>query len=396
MAQLRWTIDGRHFTSLEEYEAGLRDKEIIDELIGNLSLGKPKDIEEIYQRLQNGKFRFETIVGRQFDDNIYELYCQIRREQEVKAAQKEQIKNLLHLDFKKRRETSGKIPKAQKGVNELDDEMKRQVARELHKRIIKRWLIGLGCGLVAITCFAYVCVYSKAAAISRQEFEELAQLKEESKQKVQPETQKVVIHRTETGEIIVPDILPEYQLLYEKNNDLAGWIKIDDTNIDYPVVQTKDNEFYLNHDFNKNSDKNGCIFLDTSCDILTQSDNYILYGHHMRSGNMFGNLNKYKSFDYYEKHPYIQFDTIYERGKYQVMYVFQSKVFAEDKIAFKYYQFINATSAKEFDSYMYEMSQLSLYDTGVSASYGDKLLTLSTCDYQENKGRFVVVAKKCD
>ena len=109
---------------------------------------------------------------------------------------------------------------------------------------------------------------------------------------------------------------------------------------------------------------------------------------------MFGSLNKYKSESYLQEHPTIQFDTLYEHGTYQVMYVFQSKVFSEEEVTFKYYQFINASSEKEFNSYMNEMARLSLYDTGVSASYGDKLLTLSTCDYQENKGRFVVVAKK--
>ena len=114
----------------------------------------------------------------------------------------------------------------------------------------------------------------------------------------------------------------------------------------------------------------------------------------MRSGKMFGTLNKYSSESYYEAHPVIQFDTIYEKGTYQVMYVFRSKVYSEEDVTFKYYQFINAASEKEFNSAMNEMAALSLYDTGVTASYGDKLLTLSTCDYQETKGRFVVVAKK--
>ena len=114
----------------------------------------------------------------------------------------------------------------------------------------------------------------------------------------------------------------------------------------------------------------------------------------MKSGKMFGSLQKYSDETYFKEHQYIQFDTIYEKGTYQVMYVFRSKVYSEEEITFKYYQFINAASQQEFNSYMNEMAELSLYDTGVSASYGDKLLTLSTCDYQESKGRFVVVAKK--
>ena len=128
--------------------------------------------------------------------------------------------------------------------------------------------------------------------------------------------------------------------------------------------------------------------------MIKGCDNIILYGHHMKSGKMFGTLNKYSKQSYYEEHPTIKFDTIYEKGEYQIMYVFRSKVYSEEDVNFKYYQFINAGSEKEFNSYLNEMAALSLYDTGVTASYGDQLLTLSTCDYQENKGRFVVVAKK--
>jgi len=109
---------------------------------------------------------------------------------------------------------------------------------------------------------------------------------------------------------------------------------------------------------------------------------------------MFGTLDDYSDENYYKKHPTIQFDTIYEKGTYEIMYVFRSKVYSEEDITFKYYQFINATSEKEFNSYLKEMADMSLYDTGVTASYGDQLLTLSTCDYQEEQGRFVVVAKR--
>jgi sortase B len=114
----------------------------------------------------------------------------------------------------------------------------------------------------------------------------------------------------------------------------------------------------------------------------------------MSSGKMFGNLNKYSSEQYYKDHSIIQFDTIYEKGTYQVMYVFRSKIYNEDEITFKYYQFFDASSEQEFNSYMQEMAALALYDTGVTASYGDELLTLSTCDYSEEDGRFVVVAKR--
>jgi len=186
----------------------------------------------------------------------------------------------------------------------------------------------------------------------------------------------------------------KFQREFEKNKKLIGWLKIDDTIIDYPVMQTSDNKYYLEHNFNQEYDKNGSLFLDCSCSVYPRSTNLIIYGHHMKSGQMFGQLQKYAKESYYEKHKEIQFDTIYEKGTYEIMYVFRSQVYNEDDLVFKYYQFINANSGTEFQSYMEEMKKLSLYDTGVTAGFGDSLLTLSTCDNSQKDGRFVVVAKK--
>ena len=137
-------------------------------------------------------------------------------------------------------------------------------------------------------------------------------------------------------------------------------------------MQTTDNEYYLDHNLNQEYDKNGSIFMDKDCDVLKPSTNFILYGHHMKSGQMFGSLSLYSDQSYYEKHPCIQFDTIYEKGQYEIMYVFRSRVYSEDEIVFKYYQFIDAQSEQEFDSYMNDMAEMSLYDTGVTASFGDQ------------------------
>ena len=192
------------------------------------------------------------------------------------------------------------------------------------------------------------------------------------------------------------EVLDEYKTLYNKNKSLIGWLKIDDTNIDYPVMQTANNEYYLDHNYNQEYDKNGSLFLDKDCDVVHRNTNLIVYGHHMKSGKMFGNLNQYGNEKYCKAHEIIQFDTIYEKGTYQVMYVFRTRVYNEDEVVFKYYQFLDAVSEKEFNSNMQEMAELSLVDTGVTASYGDELLTLSTCDSSETDGRFVVVAKRIE
>ncbi len=398
MAEVKWTVEGRRFRNAEEYQAALRDKELIDSITGSLTLDNPKDIEILYQKLKEGHYTFESIVGRQFDDNIYELYQRIRQEEkqaeEMKAARKQKrkqqiqkLENIITLSKK-----SQKLENKTK-LEDFDKNMQEQIIEILRKKEKKRKILVAVCLFLCIVSFGYLGAYYQVSAKSAREFEELSALKKAGAWGINSGNKKVEVHLTDK-DTSVPDILPEYEKIHQKNQKLIGWVKIDDTIIDYPVMQTVNNEYYLDHNFNQEEDRNGCIFMDYQCDVIKGCDNMILYGHHMKSGKMFGTLNKYSEKAYYEEHPIIQFDTIYEKGKYQVMYVFRSKVYSEEDVTFKYYQFINAASEMEFNSYLNEMAALSLYDTEVTASYGDKLLTLSTCDYQEKKGRFVVVAKK--
>ena len=396
MAEIIWTVEGRRFRNAEEYQAALRDKELIDSITGSLKLDNPKDVEILYHKLKEGHYIFESIVGRQFDDNIYELYQRIKQKEvqakEKKIARKEkrkqQITNLekMVIPSKKRQKLESKTK-----LEDFDKDMQEQIIEILKKKERKRKILMAVCVFLCIISFGYLGAYYQVSAKSAREFEELSALKKAGAWAVNSGNKKVEVHLTDK-DTPIPDILPEYKKIHQKNQKLIGWVKIDDTIIDYPVMQTVNNEYYLDHNFNQEEDRNGCIFMDYQCDVIKGCDNMILYGHHMKSGKMFGTLNKYSEESYYEEHPIIQFDTIYEKGKYQVMYVFRSKVYSEEDVTFKYYQFINAASEMEFNSYL--MAALSLYDTGVVASYGDKLLTLSTCDYQEKKGRFVVVAKK--
>lgn len=178
--------------------------------------------------------------------------------------------------------------------------------------------------------------------------------------------------------------------LYAQNNDFIGWIKIDDTVIDYPVMQSKDNpNFYLEHNFNKEYSRFGVPYMQENCNL--QSDNIVIYGHNMKNKSMFNELTKYKDKDFYNDHRYIQLDTLSEQRKYEVICAFKTVAYANN--GFKYYEFVNADSQKDFSAYIEKCQALSFYDTGVRAEYGDKLVTLSTCEYSQNNGRFVVVAK---
>lgn len=272
-------------------------------------------------------------------------------------------------------------------LEEYDEEMQQAILAQLKKRQRIRRLIMSLCTILAVGCLGYFAGYYYLADKAGSQFKELAQLKKKT-----PVSLHVKVNKT--GEQEVPEILDEYKNLYNKNKSIIGWLKIDDTVIDYPVMQSSDSEYYLDHNFNQEYDKNGSIFMDPACDVLKPSNNLILYGHHMKSGNMFGDLDLYASEKYMKQHSRIRFDTIYEKGEYQVMFVFRDKLKQDTEITFKYYQFIDANSPEEFTSNILAMKEMSLYDTGVTASYGDQLLTLSTCDNSETDGRFVVVAKR--
>lgn len=191
-----------------------------------------------------------------------------------------------------------------------------------------------------------------------------------------------------------PVMLPEFRELYERNPDIVGWLKIDGTRIEYPVMQNlQDAEYYLNHDFDKKENKGGLPFLDAHS-RTNGSDILLIHGHHMKSGWMFKDLMKYKNESFYKEHATFQFSTLYEKEEYEIVAVMLSKVYRKSDDVFKYYQIENASTPAEFDSYVQNIKELALYDTGVTAQYGDKLIVLSTCEYSTENGRLAVVARK--
>lgn len=197
-------------------------------------------------------------------------------------------------------------------------------------------------------------------------------------------------------------VIGKYAGLYKANNDLIGWVRIDDTRIDYPVMQTKDEgddpEYYLHRDFKQEYSESGTPFMDAGSDIFIPTSNWLVYGHHMKSGIMFHDLVEYESADFFKKHPDFKFDTIYKggQGTYRVIAACYSKIYSENSDAFKYYQYAGITTEEEFNEYVAGVKALSIYDTGETAEFGDQLVTLSTCAYQTKDGRFFVVGKRID
>ena len=231
------------------------------------------------------------------------------------------------------------------------------------------------------------------------QFGELSKLVNDIRSKENPEdpdTGKpalVPVKNPLTGEII--PALPEYAPLYEKNCDFVGWIRLDGTVIDYPVVQKSDKkEYYLRRDFEGNKSTHGTIYVKESCDVFTPSDNVTLYGHKMRDGSMFAALLGYKDPAFYQEHQTVFFDTLSEYHTYQVFAMFPLDATTQDAVDIN--GFTDSLNELEFIQFVSRCKELSLYDTGITPEYGDHLLTLVTCDVGAKTGRFFVVAKRID
>lgn len=177
------------------------------------------------------------------------------------------------------------------------------------------------------------------------------------------------------------------------NSDVVGWIKIENTNIDYPVMQNGD--YYLHRNIYKNYSSHGTPYLAEYCNIQ-YSDNLIIYGHHMNDNSMFAQLDDYKKHSFYENHKYIKFYSYYN-GKtiektYEVAIAFKTVAYSDK--GFKYYNYTNFSDVQELTDFIENCRNLEFYNTGIDINYGDKLITLSTCEYSQKNGRIVVVAKQ--
>ena len=185
----------------------------------------------------------------------------------------------------------------------------------------------------------------------------------------------------------------KFARLSELNPDFVGWIRIEDTNLSFPVMQSVDRkDFYLNHNFEGEYDVYGVPYLDEDCVLSPegQSNNFIIYGHHMKSGTVFGSLPNYRDYSYYQEHPYIEFDTLYGDATYEVFAAFAIDVVTD---SFTFNTYINMDEAS-FADFISQVEARSSLDTGITPVYGDQLLTLSTCDYSSDNGRFVVCARR--
>ena len=205
--------------------------------------------------------------------------------------------------------------------------------------------------------------------------------------------------KEDTSEIINKnntDRIKKLCKLQKINSDIVAWLQIENSNINYPVLQCDNNEYYMTHTYNKEYSKDGSLFLDKDYDWSIPNTNLLIYGHNnIGSKEMFAELVNYKDENYYNEHKTIRLTTNKEDAEYEIIAVFLSRVYYKsEKNVFRYYYFINANNEQEFNNYVENSKKASIYNIEATAKYGDQLLTLSTCEYSQEDGRLAVVAKK--
>lgn len=249
------------------------------------------------------------------------------------------------------------------------------------KNFLYSLFIGLF-GIAGLTSIAFLLMYAAQSKQQAHLYSNLAAVRKQN-------TQQEIASQS--------SVQPTSRNLYLENADMVGWIQIEGTSIDYPVMQTPaDPNYYLKHDFEKNYTDYGCPFMQADCDALCPSDNLIVYGHNMKDGSMFADLAKYSSKDFWQAHKTVRFDTALGGSAYEIFAVIHTTVQADAADAIPFYLFVDAAAPEDFADYVSACQARALYDTGIFADYGDKLLTLSTCDNLTNDGRWLIIAKQTE
>lgn len=277
----------------------------------------------------------------------------------------------------------------------MENQGNQRKKRKMTRFDIFRLIAGILCLCIALGCIYYLGNYFLKSKHSQDQVQDLKQLIAEDTSAFDmgdTQDEKQPEYVTVNGRLVQK----KFAALYETNSDFIGWLTIPDTRVDYPVMQHPgDNEYYIHRNFEEEWDGSGLLFLDLRSNYMLPTDNLLIYGHNMKTGTMFADILKYESEEYYNEHKYLSFDTLDEDGEYEVIAAFYSQIYPEeDTEHFKYYEFFDAASEEEFDAYIEQIRMLTPYEIKTEAVYGDTLLTLSTCAYNTQDGRFALVARK--
>ena len=376
----KYKIGDYEFNTYEEYLAAQEDAKKIDFITKELDITEPDVAVRLYTLIRNKEIVFRTKLGISFSWYVMDVLAQNSQKLLEEKREKEEQK--------------------QKGK--------------------KLGVAGVMCILAAVVCLGYYGVTLWQEHLESQEFERLQSMQNltghliressvddeqgdsgetEEKSKGSAKNTKASKNKKNVKKKIDPadlTVLKKYKELYKQNKDLAGWLSIEGTVINYPVMQTgkKNPDFYLHNDFEKKESDHGTLFVDARNDYVNRDTNLIIYGHNMRDGTMFGGLKSFMDQEYFKNHQKLVFDTIYEKAEYRIVAVCLSKVNYQDDHTFRYYNFLNASNKEEFQAFLANIQQLTVFDQKIDISYGDELLTLSTCNSYVQDGRLFLIAKK--
>ncbi len=367
----KYRIGKFRFDTREEYNLGRDDVKKIYKITHSVDIYDPDIALRLYQSIRTGKIELHSKIGRKFFLDLADI---VAKNAEVSAREQEKQKESEKSDYWQR-------------------------------------ILGLVCLLAGILCCVWYFWSDYTNRRGNETNDYLRKLREDPQETADlvsndaffmedaPELAASLEGTGETEETddgYKPEILAEYQPIIQVNPDFGGWITIEGTQIDYPVMYTKsDDRFYLKHNFDREEDINGTLFMDSRVNLARPGTNIIIYGHNMKSGQMFGGLKSYLNEDYFQSHKQITFDTIYEKGVYEVFAVCLAQVRYQDEDAYRYYNFIQADSEEAFLEFLRNVEQLSVFADQNLPEYGDELLTLSTCNSYVEDGRLFLVAKKC-
>lgn len=371
---------GKHeFATREEWEAAKRDLEKIETIVNHLDIDDPEIAKDIYHFVREGKVTFESKLGTIFFCDISDRVAQ-------------------NFEYKLKRNK-----KQQKQRREMEQQKEdRQKLKETQQSAMFKFL-GIACVVLSLICILFygISIFRERSATKK--LEEVQQQKNISQaldwyadrirretEESQTNVQQAEPAETETEKPL--EVLPEYTSMHNQYPQLAGWIYIQDTMVDLPVMQTTDNAYYLDKNIDGAKDVNGTLFMDCRNDFTKPGTNLIIYGHNMKSGAMFGGLKQYLDEDYLSAHDRIQFDTIYEKQNYRIVAVCLSDVGGEG--AYRYYNYIEAESDEDFAAFLENVRNCAVYDRTQDVTKSDSLLTLSTCNNYVEDGRLFILAKK--
>lgn len=315
------------------------------------------------------------------------------KEKKNKEIKKEQQKEIKKVQPKEKKEETKKVQQKEKKQEnkkqdnkvkkkiKKNDSKKEEGTKNTNSKKIKIAIIVI-LAIVLVASSAYLVYYFYQSNKNKNLYEE-----------VQEEIE--YDETTEELKTVNQEFVEKVKELQGENPDVKGWIRIENTNVNYPLVQATDNNYYLKRNYKKEKSSYGSIFINCNSDIKDENANVIIYGHDMRDGQMFKDLLKYQDKTFYDEHPELTIATEEGEAKYEIIFAFKSRIFYEDeKNVFRYYQYYHFKDEKKYNEYINNCRKIQLYDTGKTAIFGEQLVTLITCEYSQENGRMVVVAKK--